>query len=135
MRENGVGEERVGEDNLRSCEALGVNQSRLRPPPPVGGSPLWFFLWPRPPQPYSLDFLPQIDFVNCHATLPPSPTTSNTTNNNPSGGQLIRLPLPLTLLHPHLMALKNRSTWPATWSSNTPSTGGTRGFCAFQIML
>ncbi|CAK9172284.1 unnamed protein product [Ilex paraguariensis] len=53
-------------------EALGANQSRQRPSSasPAGSSGLWFFLRPSPPHPFSLHYLPQMDFASRHASSP-----------------------------------------------------------------
>lgn len=48
--------------------ALGANQSRPKPPFQAGGPPPWsFFFRPTSPSPYSLQYLPQMDFVSRHA--------------------------------------------------------------------
>lgn len=65
---------------LAKSEALGANQSRQRP----AGSGSWSFLNPSPPKPFSLQYLPQMDFVNRQAPSdPPSTNSAAAASSNP----------------------------------------------------
>ncbi|KAL9993140.1 putative DnaJ domain, armadillo-like helical, GYF domain 2, Chaperone J-domain superfamily [Helianthus debilis subsp. tardiflorus] len=85
-------------------EELGANQSRQRPSA-AAGTGLWSFLRPSPPKPYSLQYLPQMDFVFRHTTdhgHHPPPPEASTSPSMPAVQP--PLPQPSSLEEPEYLA-------------------------------
>ncbi|KAK1378294.1 hypothetical protein POM88_025038 [Heracleum sosnowskyi] len=69
-------------DGFRQVEAVGANQSRQTPSVALAPAGIWQFFKPIPPKPYTLHYLPQMDFVNRHVTNESSSSSSGNANVN-----------------------------------------------------